>query len=137
VSENPTRKKGHVAAAIGSTVVLVLCLASGCGPTTSGIQGITCTADGDCNPGLKCLPYQIFGDGGACASTGRECLTPCRADADCKGQSVGLVCFTACGGMAVCEDPATLGSTADGGAEGGPDAASEAAADAPSEAAGD
>jgi hypothetical protein len=121
VSKNPTHKN-VIPTATAAVLLLVLGSAGGCGSANSGIQGVSCAADGDCNPGLQCLPYQVFGDGSAaCGSLGRECLKPCHTDADCKAQGPGLVCFTACGSTAACEDPSTLGAP--------PDASTEASRD--------
>jgi hypothetical protein len=125
-----------------SVVLLVALSPSGCGATTSGVEGITCSTDGDCNSGLKCLPYQVYGDAavpsdGGCPSTGNECLAPCKSDSDCTSQGPGLVCFSACGGTAACEAAADLGiAQGDGGVEGSPEASGDASvtSDAPAEA---
>jgi hypothetical protein len=128
VRQNVTTPTTNLLTAAGAALLLVLCPASGCGQTSPGIQGVSCAADGDCNPGLRCLPYQVFADGGgaACASLGRQCLKACHVDTDCA-QGPGLVCLTACGGTPACEDPSTLGAPPEAGA--GPDAAPEAAGD--------
>jgi hypothetical protein len=98
----------------------------GCGPTTSGIQGIACTQDSDCNTGLSCLNSLVQGDGGddgGCTSIGSQCLEPCHSDTDCTEQ--GYFCFTACGGTPACLPVVSV-----------PGAAADAS-DAPADSAGD
>lgn len=131
---------------------LSLFAAGGCGETTSGIEGISCTQDSDCNSGLKCLPYEGFTDGGGgndagCASSGSECLAPCTTNADCTAAGPGLICFASCG-AGTCEAPGVLGvpplsaeagpeAGSEASVEAGPEAASEASTDAGAEAASD
>ena len=87
-------------------VGLALAPASACGSSEAGIQGVSCSSDGDCNGGLQCLPYQASADAGVdagCAPVDRRCLKPCRADSDCTAQGPGLFCVMACSGKAACE----------------------------------
>lgn len=102
-------------------------VASSCDSSGAGIEGVACSTDGDCNPGLKCLPYQGFGDAG-CASAGMQCLAPCTSDTDCKAQGPGLVCFTSCG-SAACEAPGYLGVPLGTTSDAASDSATESAAD--------
>jgi hypothetical protein len=89
-----------VAGAIGSFV------AAGCGPVTSGTEGVSCTQQSDCNTGLTCLPYlQINETDGGCAALGTVCLQKCATDEDCANVASGFTCMTACGGTPVCEPP--------------------------------
>jgi hypothetical protein len=87
-----------------------------CGPKTPGIEGFACSSDGDCNSGLQCLPYQVPAEGGgvgtACASEGKQCLRPCRSNADCV-EGPGLTCVTFCGSGAACEATADLNLSRD------------------------
>lgn len=105
-----------------------------CNQSTPDLEGFSCTSDGDCNAGLKCLPYLGLNDGGlegagladggavdgggdagsdapACFSSGNECLVPCHSDSDCRKP---LVCFTACG-QSACEAPGLMGVPAEAG----------------------
>ncbi|HLK36108.1 MAG TPA: hypothetical protein VKU41_05100 [Polyangiaceae bacterium] len=109
---------------------LLLLTEGGCGPTTTGIAGVSCIADGDCNAGLRCLEYQGFADAGdaGCSSAGRECLRPCQSDSDCDSLGPGLVCFAACGTPA-CEVPGMLGVPL--ASEAGADASTDTGHDAP------
>jgi hypothetical protein len=121
--------------------LLIALSAGGCGSTTSGLEGISCSTDSDCNSGLKCLPYRVYGEAGVpsdggCPSIGNECLAPCNEDSDCTSQGPGLVCLSGCGGTSVCEAAVDLGlSQEDGGVEGSPEASSDATvtSDAPAE----
>jgi hypothetical protein len=112
---------------IGSTALaagLAVALLVACG-STSGVEGISCSSDSDCNAGLACLPYMMLEDGG-CTSSGNECLQRCKVDSDCAPMGVGLICFSSCGSQFVCEASAVL----EGGAptlEGGPVGAAGAA----------
>ncbi len=90
----------HIVAAL----LAASCCAS-CGSTSAGVEGLSCSVDGDCFSGLACLPYMVTTDGG-CASLGSECLQPCQTNSDCaSGPStgLGLVCQTACGAKPACE----------------------------------
>jgi hypothetical protein len=72
---------------------------------TSGIQGISCTADGDCNGGLKCLELDLPPDSGTdagCNSSGKRCLIPCTTNAECANAGPGLTCFAGCTGVPAC-----------------------------------
>jgi hypothetical protein len=128
--------------------------AGGCGPVSSGIEGVTCTQDSDCNPGLKCLAYEGFaeasaeggdegGVGPSCANGGNECLVPCHTNDDCNAAAAGLICFTSCGASA-CEAPGYLGvplveAGGDGEAGGDAEAGAESSVgtvDAPNDAVG-
>jgi hypothetical protein len=100
-----------VAGWVGS-VALALAMAfatlpeSACGPKSSGIAGISCSQDSDCNAGLACLDFEVPSDGGAdagCSSLGKECLQPCGTTLDCATGGPGLVCFASCGGTPACE----------------------------------
>ncbi len=73
-----------------------------CGETTSGDEGISCTADGDCMSGLRCLPFMVT-SGTGCTSPGLECLQPCESDADCANLNGGFACLRSCPGTAACE----------------------------------
>jgi hypothetical protein len=79
-------------------------VAAGCGNTTSGAEGISCTEQSDCSSGLTCLPYFQADDGG-CTNLGTLCLQTCANDEDCANLALGFVCVTACGGTPVCEPP--------------------------------
>jgi hypothetical protein len=108
----------HLQAAL-LAAVLAATASNGCGPETTGVQGTSCTGDGDCNAGLKCLPYLVTADSGTgCVSTGNECLLPCHADADCTAQGPGLMCLTSCGGTPACVIAVPAG-VAEGGEAGG------------------
>jgi hypothetical protein len=88
----------------------------GCSPKTSGIPGISCGSDSDCNSGLKCLDFEVPSEAGAdagCTSLGKECLQPCLASADCATADAGLVCFASCGGTPACEPGGYDGIPAD------------------------
>jgi len=90
-----------------------------CGPTTSGVQGISCTSDSDCNSGLKCLAYyQVTDSGtdGGCDQFGSVCQQPCKSSSDCTEE--GYVCTSSCGDVTSCQ----LGFA-------GPDAATDATTD--------
>jgi hypothetical protein len=112
--------------------VLAGAILGACGSTTSGVEGISCTSDSDCNQGLACLPYMAFEDGG-CTPIANECLQRCQADSDCEPMGVGLICFSSCGSQSVCEASNVLEggvSTVEGGdvsaeAGGGGDAVAE------------
>jgi hypothetical protein len=81
-------------------------IAAGCGPVTSGAEGISCTDQSDCASGYTCLPYiQIDPEGGACATLSTLCLQKCTTDEDCANLALGFTCMTACGGTPVCELP--------------------------------
>lgn len=113
-------------------------MVAACNQATPDLEGFSCSSDGDCNPGLKCLPYFGLNDGGLkdgalkagsasdgglaesgagdagsdaglCFSSGMECLVPCHSDSDCRSP---LVCFTACG-TAACEAPGLMGVPAE------------------------
>jgi hypothetical protein len=87
-----------------SVVALATALAiGGCGATTTGLQGISCKVDADCNSGLSCLTVYSEGDAGedaGCSSIGAECLQRCKTNSDCTEQ--GYLCFTGCGGAPAC-----------------------------------
>ncbi len=88
---------------IGTACLFAAMIVGGCGNTTSGIEGISCTAQSDCNSGLSCLDYYTEGDSGVeagCSSVGKVCLQPCTTSSDCTIE--GYVCFTACGGAPAC-----------------------------------
>jgi hypothetical protein len=77
-----------------------------CGAKTSGLEGISCSADSDCNAGLKCLAYAVMVDGGGdggCTSLGKVCVQPCTIDADCGSLDAGFTCSTGCNASAVCQ----------------------------------
>jgi hypothetical protein len=101
----PTLVAVAVAGAIGSLI------AAGCGPITSGAEGISCTDQSDCASGYLCLPYFQIGDAG-CASIGTSCLQKCATDEDCANLQLGFTCMTACGGTFVCEPPMIFGDAA-------------------------
>ena len=113
-----------VAGAIGSLI------AAGCGPATSGAEGVSCTEQSDCSSGLTCLPYlQVNADGG-CTSLASACLQKCETNEDCVNLPLGFACMTSCGGMFVCE-PEMVFTDTDAGAVVDADAGSPAdAADA-------
>jgi hypothetical protein len=125
---------------VSSVAAIAILSGTGCGQTTSGVEGITCESDSDCNSGLKCLPYEVFADGGdggggdaGCVADGNECLMPCTTNADCASVGAGVVCLTSCGGTSACEAASDLGLGGDGGEDGeagetgaGPDASSDA-----------
>jgi hypothetical protein len=86
-----------------SAVAAVAMVVFACGPTTSGIEGISCTSDSDCNTGLKCLAYYPAPDSGAdggCTQYGSVCLEPCTTASDCTQQ--GDVCAMGCAGPLAC-----------------------------------
>jgi hypothetical protein len=86
-------------------LVLVIALFAACGPRTSGHEGISCQVDSDCGPGLKCLTYAVFVDGGAdggCTSLGKICALPCATDMDCGPLDAGFVCSASCNAAPVC-----------------------------------
>ncbi len=112
-----------IAAALAACVVAPACDSSG-----TGIEGVACGSDGDCNPGLRCLDYEGFADGG-CASAGKQCLAPCATTADCKAAGPGLVCFAGCGAGA-CEAPGYLGVPLGSTGDAAPGPAPESGADA-------
>jgi hypothetical protein len=88
----------------------------GCGPRSSGIPGISCGQDSECNSGLQCLDFKVPSEAGAdagCDSLGKECLQPCLTSADCAAGGVGLVCFASCGGTPACEPASYDGIPAD------------------------
>jgi hypothetical protein len=118
------------ALAVHAVALLSLLPSGGCGPTLSGIEGVPCHSDGDCNAGLSCLPYHVLSDGGGtdggCASVGNECLRPCRDSADCT-EGPGLTCVTFCGGTGACEATSDVRSPEGGSSEAA--AGGEAAAD--------
>jgi hypothetical protein len=112
--------------AVASAAAIVI---GGCGPNTSGIQGISCTADSDCNSGLSCLNSLVEADAGedaGCTSIGSQCLQPCHTNSDCTEQ--GYFCFTACGGTPACL-PVVPGM--DAAVDAMPGAPSDGASDAP------
>jgi hypothetical protein len=130
--DRPRRYKTRVAV-FASTLLfapLGLTSAGGCGPTLSGIEGIACVSDSDCNPGLQCLSYKVFADGGradaGCVSGNKACLRPCRSNADCR-EGPGLTCVTFCGGTAACEAASDVRAPEAGSAEA--EASGEASAD--------
>jgi hypothetical protein len=89
----------------------------GCEATSSGIEGISCAQDNDCNGGLKCLDFEVPSDAGidaGCTSLGKECLQPCVASTDCQADA-GLVCFASCEGPAACEPAGYQGIPGDAG----------------------
>jgi hypothetical protein len=128
---------------IGAAIVAGAVAIGGCGATTSGIEGISCTTASDCNTGLSCLDYYTEGDSGTeagCGSVGTVCLQPCTTTSDCTVQ--GYACFTACGGAGACLPGSTTVTTpSDAGVESGADATIEGAtapgADATSDVASD
>jgi hypothetical protein len=87
-------------AAAGGIASLV---AVGCGPVSSGAEGVSCTEQSDCSSGLTCLPFlQVNADGG-CASLATACLQKCETDEDCANLMPGFACMTSCEGTFVCE----------------------------------
>jgi hypothetical protein len=116
------------ACALGSAVAMAI---GGCGPTTSGIQGISCKVNTDCNSGLSCLTVYVEADAGedaGCTSAGAECLQPCKTNSDCTEQ--GYVCFTACGGTPACLPGYAV---TDAAADAAPDAVTDATGDVTSQ----
>jgi hypothetical protein len=87
-----------------SLVAVILFVGVACSPATSGIQGTFCTADSDCNSGLKCLELdpQDSGTDAGCNSSGKRCLTPCTTSAECVNAGPGLTCFAGCSGAPAC-----------------------------------
>jgi hypothetical protein len=78
----------------------------GCGPKTSGAEGITCKLDSDCGSGLACLEYAIAADGGGdagCSSLGKICARSCGGDAGCGALDAGFVCSHTCNAAPVCQ----------------------------------
>jgi len=116
------------ACAVGLAAAVVI---AGCGPVTSGVQGISCKVNTDCNSGLSCLTIYAEGDAsgdGGCSSVGAECLQPCKTNSDCTEQ--GYVCLAACEGSPACL-PAP--AAADAAADAVPDAMTDAAGDVTSQ----
>jgi hypothetical protein len=131
-------------------VVLVVA----CGPTSSGVDGVGCNQDSDCNEGLQCLSESLPGiffdaaplDGG-CESIGSVCLTPCSTDADCNAAlGSGYFCSASGCGAAIptCQpivdvsdggddagDAGDAGDAREGGSEAAPLPAPEASDVAP------
>jgi len=105
----------------GSALITAWTIATGaCGPNTSGLQGISCSSDSDCNSGLKCLAYYLETDSGAdggCGQFGSVCQQPCKITSDCTEE--GFVCVSSCGDVAACQLASAV-----------PDAAAEATTDA-------
>jgi hypothetical protein len=101
-----------------SLMAAILLSGMACSPATSGIQGIFCTADSDCNSGLKCLEFDPPPDGGTdagCISSGKRCLTPCTTNAECANAGPGLTCVAGCTGVPACvpeSDVVPLGDAA-------------------------
>jgi hypothetical protein len=90
---------------IGLAAIASLVAAGGCTDAAPGIAGFACASDGDCNAGLRCLPYEDLKEGGAdagCTSMGLACLIACKSNAECTAAGPGLVCFNSCGTSA-CE----------------------------------
>jgi hypothetical protein len=125
----------HAAIGFFGTVVLVVA----CGPTSSGVEGVSCNQDSGCNEGLQCLSESLPGiffdaappDGG-CESIGSVCLSPCTTDADCDATlGSGYFCSGSSCGAAIptCQpivDVGDGGADAGDAAEGGSQAAPEA-----------
>ena len=90
------------------SVLILLGILAACGPKTSGLEGISCSADSDCGTGLKCLAYAIMVDGGAdggCTSLGKVCVQPCTTDNDCGSLDAGFTCSAGCNASSVCQPP--------------------------------
>jgi hypothetical protein len=90
---------------------------AGCDAKSSGIEGISCAQDSDCNSALRCLDFEVPSDAGidaGCTSIGKECLQPCVASTDCQADA-GLVCFASCGVAAACEPAGYEGIPGDAG----------------------
>jgi hypothetical protein len=114
--KRPRATQPHPWAARLAAAVLAAGCCAGCGSTSGGAEGLSCTVDSDCFTGLECLAYMVSADGG-CASLGNQCLQPCQVDSDCAtGPSTGLVglfCQTACGTKPACEYTPVSSGTAD------------------------
>ena len=94
---------------------MVVVPAVACSPTSSGAQGVSCTQDTDCGPGLQCLSESLPSEDGGCTGVGMECLLLCSTDAECVGSlGAGFECSKGpCGaGTLACQPVAPAG---DGG----------------------
>lgn len=109
----------------GVGVGVLAVLLGACGSDSSGLQGISCQKDSDCNPGLRCLSESLsasFFDAdqdGGCESIGMVCLTTCSTDNDCNAAlGPGYACLQGpCAAAVLACQPVV--ESADGGDGGG------------------
>jgi hypothetical protein len=109
--------------ALAAAGVIGSSMAAGCGPVTSGVQGVSCTDQSDCSDGLECLPIIQITDAG-CQTLSSACQQKCTTNQDCVNSGADFTCLTECGGTAVCEPQMIFGDAsflfADATAEAGP-----------------
>jgi hypothetical protein len=94
--------------ALATAGVIGTFMAAGCGPVTSGAQGVSCTDQSDCINGLECLPIIQITDAG-CQTLSSACQQKCTTDQDCVNSGADFTCLTECGGTPVCEPQMIFG----------------------------
>jgi len=113
--------------ALGLAAFVALLLGA-CSPATSAQQGITCSDNSDCGPGLACLEFAVFEDA-SCVAIGKECLAPCSENADCLAMGAGFTCY-GCGATLACEPTSYTNPAIQDAAPDGPDDPDAAISDA-------